>query len=116
VTVTSRWEIYLTDFGPRRGHAPALEHPALILSSDLINRQGITVTVAPFHGKLRRLYPAEVIIQPEGTGLDTASILQVQMIHTVDQGKLRSYIGEIRDPIDRRAIEAAVSLALGDEQ
>ncbi|MHB1526996.1 MAG: type II toxin-antitoxin system PemK/MazF family toxin [Candidatus Dormibacteria bacterium] len=109
----SRWEIHRADFGAPMGHGPAKERPALVLSADSYNLRGQAVTVAPFTSTDRPLYPGELLIEPEGSGLRKRSILQVHLMYTMDQRRLRGFIGRLEDPDYQRAVEVKLAEILG---
>lgn len=71
------------------------------------------MTVAPFTSTDRPLYPGELLIEPEGSGLRKRSILQVHLMYTMDQRRLRGFIGRLEDSDYQRAVEVKLAEILG---
>lgn len=109
----SRWDVYRVDFGKPVGREPGKERPALVVSYDALNHNSPYVTVCPFTSADRMTYACEVEFPVHVGGLDEPSILQVQLIRTIGDHRLRRRLGEVRDPVLQRRVEAALTKLLG---
>ena len=102
-----RWDIYQVDFGREVGHEPASTRPALVVSYNELNHDTPYVTVCPITSTQRRLYGCEVRLEAGGP-LHLQSIIQVQLVRTLDARRLRARLGELRDPQIRRLVDQSL--------
>lgn len=108
-----RGEIWWVDFGVPRGSEPGYRRPAVIVSSDRFNRSRLgTVLVAAVTSKVALAdLPGNVALEPDGTGLDRPSVVNVTQIGTVDRQFLDTRIGTL--PRGRlAALDAGLRLVL----
>jgi mRNA interferase MazF len=108
----NRWDIFRVDFGRPTGHEPGKERPALVISYDALNWNTPFVTVCPITSTRRSAYACEVPV-PMGEGLDRDSIIQVQLIRTIDARRLRDQIGRLRDPVIQEKVQQSLLTLLG---
>lgn len=107
-----RGEIYYADLSPVVGSEIAKRRPVLIVSNNANNRAASTVTVVPLTSQVKRVYPFEVFLAVDDTGLPKPSKAQVQQIRTISKQRIlgqpvgRMSIGPMQD------IEAALKLHL----
>ena len=94
-----RGDIYLIDFEPSVGAEIKKKRPALIISSDEANKHLRTIMVIPFSSKIERVYPFEVFVKKEESGLDVDSKLKITQMRAVDKARLKKYIGTLNDDI-----------------
>lgn len=99
-----RGEIWLAQVGRKR-------RPVLVLTRDEVLDVRALVTVAEVTTTVRGL-AAEVVIDHVAVGLDRASVVNCDGLHTVPQGSLSGRIGSVDDATMRRVC-AAVGYALG---
>jgi mRNA interferase MazF len=84
--------------GPRAlGSEAAMTRPALVISSDSMNKHARTVIVCPLTSSVHRVYNFEVFIPQGDGGLDRDSKAQPQLIRAVDKQRLQRYIGRVSD-------------------
>lgn len=102
-----RWDIYQVDFGPPMGHEPASTRPALVVSYNELNHDTPYVTLCPITSTQRRLYGCEVHL-PGGDPLPRDSIVQVQLVRTLDARRLRAHLGRLHDPRIRRLVDQSI--------
>jgi len=108
-----RGEIYYADLDPTVGSETAKRRPVLIVSNDSNNRAGTTVTIVPITSNVTRVYPFEVVLEPEDSGLPKRSKVQIQQIRTISKQR---FIGEAQGSLDfakMQQIKAALNLHLG---
>ncbi|MBM4136327.1 MAG: type II toxin-antitoxin system PemK/MazF family toxin [Nitrospira sp.] len=110
----TRGDIYLVDFEPSVGSEIRKKRPALIISCNEANKHLRTVMVIPFSSKVDKVYPFEVFVRKEESGLDIDSKLKVTQMRSVDKSRLKKYIGILHNEI-LKEIEKAIKLHLAME-
>jgi mRNA interferase MazF len=83
-----RGDIYYANLNPTVGSETAKRRPVLIVSNNANNRAASTVTILPITSNVSRVYPFEVLIQPEESGLPKPSKVQAQQIRTISVQRL----------------------------
>jgi mRNA interferase MazF len=106
-----RGSIYLVDFEPSVGSEIRKKRPALIISCNEANKNLRTVMVIPFSSKVEKVYPFEVFVSKEDSGLGVDSKVKVTQMRSVDKSRLKKYIGTLREDI-LEEIEKAIKLHL----
>jgi mRNA interferase MazF len=106
-----RGEIYLIDFETSVGAEIRKKRPALIISCDEANKHLKTIMVIPFSSKTERVYPFEVLVEKEDSGLEANSKLKIPQMRAVDKARLKKYIGTISNDI-LAMVEKAIKLHL----
>jgi mRNA interferase MazF len=109
-----RGDIYLVNFEPSVGSEIRKKRPALIFSCNEANRHLKTVTVIPFSSKVKTVYPFEVFVRKEDSGLEVDSKLKITQMRAVDKARLTKYIGTLLDAL-LEEVEKAVKLHLAIE-
>lgn len=111
-----RGEIVWAVLDPVRGSEAAKRRPVVIVTNQSANRmaeragQGV-VTVVPLTSRTDRLYPFQVLLPPEGTGLRNASVAQPEHIRGVSLTRIGATIGHV--PPDLMAeVDDAIRLHL----
>lgn len=95
----TRGDIYLVDFEPAVGSEIKKKRPALIISCNEANKHLRTVMVIPFSSKIGKVYPFEIFVKKEDSGLEVDSKLRITQMKAVDKSRLRKYIGTLGDKI-----------------
>ena len=90
--MVNKWEIYFVDLDPTKGSEHRGIRPVLIASNDAVNTYLPVCTVIPFSSYKPgdKVYPTEILLKAEETGLEKDSILMFQQIRTIDISRLRS--------------------------
>jgi mRNA interferase MazF len=107
-----RGDIHLVDFEPSRGSEVSKRRPAILVSNDAANTyaerlgRGV-VTFVPLTSNVRRIYPFQVLIPAERSGLPRASKAQAEQIRSVDVERVGPRVGLV--PL---ALMAAVDEAI----
>lgn len=111
-----RGEVVWAALDPVRGSEAAKRRPVVIVSNDDSNEttellgRGV-VTVVPLTSRTDRLYPFQVLVPPEETGLRHASVAQPEHIRGIAVRRLGATIGHV--PSDLMAeIDEAIRLHL----
>ena len=63
-----RGEIYYANLSPTVGSEIDKRRPVLVVSNDANNRATNTVTILPITSNVTRVYPFEVLLNPEDSG------------------------------------------------
>jgi mRNA interferase MazF len=107
-----RGDIYLVDLDPTRGSEANKLRPAVIVSNDAANRaaektgRGV-VTVVPVTSNVERVFPFQVVIPADGSGLKVDSKAQAEQIRSIAVERLTHRIGTVPAPALRR-LDAAL--------
>ena len=90
--MVKKWEIYFVNLDPTKGSEQRGIRPVLIASNDAVNTYLPVCTVIPFSSYKPgdKVYPTEILLKAEETGLEKDSILMFQQIRTIDISRLRS--------------------------
>jgi mRNA interferase MazF len=97
--MVNKWEIYNCDLDPTKGSEQKGFRPVLVISNDAVNHNIPIVTILPFSSfkKNDKIYPTEVFLPKEGSGLSKDSIVMIQQIRTISQSRLIEKIGSINN-------------------
>jgi mRNA interferase MazF len=111
-----RGEVRLTDLGPARGSEAGKRRPAILVSTDRANAtagdlgRGV-VTVVPITSNVTRIFPFQVALPAELTGLRVDSKAQAEQVRSVSVQRLGSVLGRI-PPSIMDAVDDALRLHL----
>ena len=112
-----RGEIRLVDLEPVRGAESDKRRPAVIVSNDGANQvasrlgRGV-LTVVPLTSNISRVYPFQVLLPAEETGLTRDSKAQAEQVRSVSLERIGSIVGEV--PASRMVeLDEALRLHLG---
>ncbi len=109
-----RCEVWWADLGEPRGSEPAFRRPVIVVQDDLLTASALrTVMVVPLTSNLRRAEAAgNVLLSPEETGLDRASVALVCQVMTLHKDSLDELVGSLSARA-RRRIDHGLALTLG---
>jgi mRNA interferase MazF len=108
-----RGDILYANLSPAIGSEMDKLRPVLIVSNNANNRASTTITVLPLTSNVTRVYPFEVLINPEDSGLSKVSKVQAQQIRTISQERIKSeVVGSLSAEL-MIAIDTALKLHLG---
>lgn len=107
-----RGEIYFANLSPSVGSEMDKRRPVLIVSNDANNNAATTVTILPITSKITRVYPFEVLLNPEDSGLSKPSKIQPQQIRTISKQRISGdAIGNLSTEL-MELVNAAIKLHL----
>ena len=107
-----RGEIYYANLSPTVGSEIDKRRPVLVVSNDANNRAANTVTILPITSNVTRVYPFEVLLNPEDSGLSTPSKVQAQQVRTISKQRITSdAVGSLSEEI-MQLVNAALKLHL----
>ena len=107
--MVNKWEIYSCNLDPTIGSEQQGTRPVLIISADAVNHNLPVSTVLPLSSVKPedKIYPTEILLDPEVAGLARLSVVMVQQIRTVSHIRLNSLLGEISDEETRQKVSEA---------
>ncbi len=110
-----RWKIYLANLDPVVGSEQGKTRPVLIISEEEINQLLSIVNALPLTSFKpgRKIYPNEVFLPVDVSGLPKDSIVLCFQIRTLDKKRLIKQIGEITDEELKEEIKDSLSFQLG---
>lgn len=111
-----RGEIRWVDFEPVRGAESNKRRPAVIVSNDGANSTAArlgrgVVTVVPVTSNTARVYPFQVLLPAERTGLPRRSKAQAEQVRAVAVERIGPRIGALPDG-DLAALDEALRVHL----
>ena len=107
-----RGEIYYAILDPTVGSEVSKRRPVLIVSNDASNHAASTVTILPITSNVSRVYPFEVLLNPESSGLPMQSKVQAQQIRTISKQRVTQQILGRLDQGMMQLVDAAIKLHL----
>lgn len=111
-----RGEIRLIDLAPVRGAEADKRRPAVIVSNDGANNtasrlgRGV-ITVVPVTSNVSKIYPFQVLLPSDATGLDRDSKAQAEQVRSIATERVGARLGVVPADI-MSAIDAALRLHL----
>ena len=109
-----RGEIWLVNWNPSRGSEQAGRRPALVIQNNIGNENAATTIVAAISSSLK-LYPMNVVIKTDESGLQETSIVNTSQILTVSKLRLEKKLGKLsRDTMGKVDKAIKLSLSLND--
>ncbi len=108
-----RGEIYYATLGPAVGSEVSKRRPGLIVSNNANNHAASTVTILPITSNTHRIYPFEVLLHPDKSGLPKPSKVQAQQIRTIAKQRIIEEVLGVLDEETMQLVDAAIKLHLG---
>lgn len=108
-----RGEIYYADLSPAVGSEMDKHRPILVVSNNANNRAALTVTVLPITSNISRVYPFEVLLNPQESGLPKPSKVQAQQIRTISKQRIQGKVLGSLTSETMQSVDAAIRLHLG---
>ncbi len=108
-----RGEIYYANLDPAIGSEIKKSRPVLIISNNANNKASSTLTVIPIISNTKKVYPFEVLLEVNDSGLPKQSKAQCHQIRTISKTRIKSSapMGKVIVPVMQR-IQAALELHL----
>jgi len=107
-----RGEIWLVVLDPIVGSEIGKTRPAVVISNDRNNEFSNTITVLPVTSYVQEIYPFEVFITKEESGLPIDSKIKCNQIRTLDKSRLVKFSCNITEEKVKK-IEEALLIHLG---
>lgn len=115
--VIARADVCWVSFDPVQGGEAQGRRPALVVSSDQMNRPAQTlgrgvIIVVPLTTNVHRVYPFQLLIDPDDVpGLPAPSKAQFEQLRAVDVRRLAGMIGRLPDRLERE-VDARLRMVL----
>jgi mRNA interferase MazF len=113
--VSYRWSIFWADLNPVVGSEQAGHRPVLVVSAEEANQALPIVAILPLssYRRGRKVYPTEVFLSVQKTGLSKDSLVLAHQIRTIAKERLAEKSGEVADEELRGKISNALGRFLG---
>lgn len=110
-----QWNIFWVNLDPTKGSEQSGTRPVLVVSTEPVNQVLPVVTVLSVTSMKpgRKIYPTEIFLQQEETGLGKDSIAMAHQIRSIAKERLGSICGKIVSPRIRESIQEIIKLYLG---
>ena len=95
----NRGDVILVDFEPARPTEANKIRPSILITNDQANLHGTNVIVVPLTSNVSRVYPFQLFLPSEQTGLDKDSKAQVELMRSVSKSRLGQRIGSLTQPL-----------------
>lgn len=111
-----RGEIRMVDLDPSRGAEANTYRPAVVISNDGANTaaerlgRGV-ITVVPITSNTAHVYPFQVLLRADSTGLPRDSKAQAEQVRSVDVERIGALVGTLNGPL-RAELDEALQLHL----
>lgn len=95
-----RGDIHSVDLDPARGSEANKSRPAVVVSNDAANATAArlgrgVVTVVPVTSNVERIYPFQVLLEAEATGLDRDSKAQAEQVRSIAVERVGARLGVV---------------------
>lgn len=112
--VEHQWSIFWANLDPVKGSEQSGRRPVLIISAEEANAVLPVVTAMAVTSLKtgRTVYPIEVLLDPEDTGLGKPFIAMAHQIRTISKDRLEEKVGSIKSEKVRNRIREAIRLYL----
>lgn len=110
--MVNKWEIYFCNLDPVKGSEQRGTRPVLIISTDSVNHHLKISTVLPLSSVKEndKIYPTEILLPCEISGLPKLSVVMLQQIRTISHERLTFIAGKITDEKTRNKISEALKV------
>lgn len=112
--VDYQWGVFWADLDPTKGSEQAGQRPVLVVSVEEVNQSLPIVTILSITSVKpgRKVYPTEVYLKAEETGLPKESIVMAHQIRAISKERLREKCGSIEDKAIKERIRNAIKTYL----
>jgi mRNA interferase MazF len=107
-----RGDIYFARLDPTQGAEVQKTRPVVIVSNNASNRASSLVTVVPVSSNTSRVFPFELALSPEQSGLPKTSKAMAQQVRTLDKTRLGAQRVGMIPPSLMPQLDAALRLHL----
>ena len=113
-----RGEIVSVDFEPVKGSEANKTRPAVVVSNDAANATATrlgrgAITVVPVTSNITRIYPFQVFLPADQTGLPRDSKAQAEQVRSVSVDRVGGLLGQLPTALEMeldRALRVQLSL------
>ena len=108
-----RGGIYLVDLRNRVGSEQGGIRPVLVMQNDKGNKYSPTTIICPLTSKNKQMKETHVTLTPDDCGVIMDSTVLCEQVMTIDKSRIRSKVGEIRNPQKMCDIEEKIMISFG---
>jgi mRNA interferase MazF len=110
--VTFQWGIFWANLDPVKGSEQSGTRPVLVISAEEVNQVLSIVTVMALTSLKpgRKIYPIEVFLSADETGLAKDSLAMAHQIRAIAKDRLGEQCGSIKDSELQEKIKAAIKI------
>lgn len=94
-----RGDILLIDFAPALQGEANYTRPAIVITNNVANASSPAVVVVPLTSNIERIYPFELLIPVERSGLDRDSKAQTQFIRYISTVRIKRPLGYLPEDL-----------------
>ena len=94
-----RGDILLVDFAPAEPGEANNTRPAVVITNNTANDHSPAIVVIPVTSNTERVYPFELLLPLERSGLDRDSKAQPQLIRHVAKARVRRRLSHLPDDL-----------------
>lgn len=97
--MVNKWDIYYCSLDPVEGSEQRGFRPVLVVSNDAVNHSIPVSTVLPFSSvkEGENIYPTEIFMPAEVSGLEKDSVAMIQQIRTLSHQRLVRLISRLEN-------------------
>lgn len=99
LSLIRRGDILLIDFAPAREGEANYTRPAVVMTNNTANLHSPAIVVIPLTGNTERVYPFELLIPVERSGLDRDSKAQPQFIRHVSVSRVQKPLSHLPEDL-----------------
>lgn len=92
-----RGDIALVSFDPAEQGEAASTRPAIVITNNVANLNSPVLVVIPLTANTTRVYPFELLVTSEMSGLDSDSKAQTQLIRHVTKRRIGKVVGRLEE-------------------
>jgi mRNA interferase MazF len=109
-----QWNIFWADLNPIKGSEQAGARPVLVISEEAVNQALPIVTIVCLTSfkQGRKIYPIELLLEPEVSKLPHSSILMAHQIRSISKERLGEKCGSIDNEDYKASIKDIIKLYL----
>ncbi len=90
-----RSDIWLINFDPVRPDEASAKRPAVVVTNNVANLNGTTLTVIPLTTEVTRVYSFQVLLGAVDTGLEFDSKAQIEQIRAISTSRFIKHYGQV---------------------
>lgn len=108
--MVNKWEIYFCNLDPTKGSEQRGTRPVIVVSTDAVNHNLTVSTVLPLSSVKPgdKIYPTEILLNTNETGLPKLSVAMVQQIRTVAHDRLLNKVSALTNIAKQEEISEAL--------
>jgi mRNA interferase MazF len=95
VNLIRRGDIFLVNLDPVRSNEAKGTRPAVVVTGNAANMESTTIVIVPLTSNTERIYPFQVLVPLERSGLNENSKAQVEQIRSISVTRMIRRIGQI---------------------